>query len=218
MDKIALNLNIKKPSDWGSISIQKINEFGGNSLLSLYYNGSLFTCLQSVYKGLFKLYSPKFNFSKDVEWKKEWFHNIPNSPRLPKLYWRSIANRKRLLDEISLKLKIKKPSDWGTVTNQIFCALGGTSLLSYHKGSLLLCLKSVYKGFFHLLRLTTNLPEIEWQVKWFPKVRRFPKRYWNSIENCKKFLEDVALSSNIKEMSDWRKISNAFIRTRGGTV
>jgi hypothetical protein len=52
-------LNIKTPSDWGKVTVQQFYAFGGSSLLKYHHNGSLFTCLQSVYKGiiqyLFKL-------------------------------------------------------------------------------------------------------------------------------------------------------------------
>lgn len=53
MDEIASKLCIKYPSDWGKVTGRRIHELGGNTLLRGYYNGSLFACLQSVYKGKF---------------------------------------------------------------------------------------------------------------------------------------------------------------------
>lgn len=52
MDKLKIKFNIKKPSDWGSLSIQAIYQSGGAYLLNNYYKYSLFACLQSVYSGL----------------------------------------------------------------------------------------------------------------------------------------------------------------------
>lgn len=52
LDDIAKKLSIKKPSDWGKVTVQHFYDLGGSSLLNNYYNGSLHACLQSVYKGI----------------------------------------------------------------------------------------------------------------------------------------------------------------------
>jgi hypothetical protein len=59
-----------------------------------------------------------------------------------------MENRRNFLDEIAKKLNIKTPSDWGKVTYDYFCELGGGSLLGYYHGSLFACLQSVYKGIY----------------------------------------------------------------------
>lgn len=51
MGDIALKLDIKKPSDWGAVSVDQIRELGGHLLIKSYYQGSLFQCLQSLYPG-----------------------------------------------------------------------------------------------------------------------------------------------------------------------
>lgn len=53
MDEIASKMNVKKASDWGEITTTRFKEIGGNTILSL-YNGSLFSCLQAIYKGIYK--------------------------------------------------------------------------------------------------------------------------------------------------------------------
>lgn len=52
LDELASKLKLKKPSDWGNVTIQQIHDFGGGSLLNTYYNDSIFACLQSVYTRL----------------------------------------------------------------------------------------------------------------------------------------------------------------------
>lgn len=52
LDEVAKTLEIEHASDWGKVTTAQVYELGGGSLLSNYYNGSLFACLQSVYKGL----------------------------------------------------------------------------------------------------------------------------------------------------------------------
>lgn len=88
----------------------------------------------------------------EIKWKREWF------PRLAKSQWSSTDARKNFLDEVSKKLNIKNPSDWGSVKIQTIQQLGGSGLLSYYKGSLFICLKSIYKGllFFFFFYFSLN--------------------------------------------------------------
>lgn len=51
LDEVAEKLNIKNPRDWGKVTGQLISDLGGTSLLSNYYDNSLFSCLQSIYAG-----------------------------------------------------------------------------------------------------------------------------------------------------------------------
>lgn len=144
MDKIAEKLKIQNPSDWGKITKRKICELGGSSILK-YYNNSLFACLKSLYTGFFVLL---FINHLDIEWKKDWFSNIPH---FPQSYWKSMENRKKYMDELAVKLNISHPSDWGNVSIQRIYELGGGSFLKlYYNDSLLACLQSIYKGSFPL--------------------------------------------------------------------
>lgn len=52
LDELARKLNIKSPRDWGKVTIREFHRYGGSALLTLYHNSSLFSCLQSVYKGI----------------------------------------------------------------------------------------------------------------------------------------------------------------------
>lgn len=138
LDEIAKKLNIKKPSDWGKVTVQHLQELGGSAFMRL-YNDSLFTCLQSIYKGMYLSF--RLLRYKDIDWKYEWFRNLPKS------YWESMGNRKEFMEKIAKKLKIKNPSDWGKVTVHHFYELGGGALLSSrYNNSLFACLQSIYKG------------------------------------------------------------------------
>lgn len=52
MSSVAEELDVKKPSDWGRVTIESIKSLGGGALLNRYYKNSLFHCLQSLYTGL----------------------------------------------------------------------------------------------------------------------------------------------------------------------
>ena len=51
LNQLSKDLKIKKSRDWGLVTHDQINSYGGSSLLN-YYKGSLFNVLQIVYPGI----------------------------------------------------------------------------------------------------------------------------------------------------------------------
>lgn len=138
LNNIQLKFDIKEPRDWGKITVKEIRKHGGVSLLSNYYNNSLFSCLQATYPGI-----PRTVVTLDVAWKREWF---PALPTFPKAHWNSVENRRKFLDKVKVKHNITEPNDWGKLTTRDIKKAGGISLLKKYKGSLFACLQSVYNG------------------------------------------------------------------------
>jgi hypothetical protein len=68
---------------------------------------------------------------------------------------------------------------------------GGGHLLKSHRDSPTHLLSTVY-------------PEHEW-LPW--KFVRCPLNYWSDVNNQRKFMDWAATQLNVKEMSDWYKIS-----------
>lgn len=55
LNDLAKRLQIKTPNDWGKLSVRRIKDLGGSSLLSLNGN-SLKRTLRSVFKGFIRTY------------------------------------------------------------------------------------------------------------------------------------------------------------------
>jgi hypothetical protein len=53
----------------------------------------------------------------------EWFETLPHG------YWRDPSNQRNFLENLSKKLEIKTPSDWGKVTIKDFHQNRGNTLL-----------------------------------------------------------------------------------------
>lgn len=147
----------------------------------------------------------------EIKWDPKWFSRVPRS------YWNSIKNRRNFLDELAIKLDIKKSNDWGKISHRHFNEFGGRSLLSYFNGSLFCCLQSVYKGQERNL-IDSLLTEIIWERKWFSNLPRFPKEHWSSIENCRTFVNNIASDLNVITPRDWRRVTLTIIRNTGGQV
>lgn len=54
---------------------------------------------------------------------------------------------------------------------------------------------------------------IEWKQEWFV---RSPRSHWQSMENRRKFFDQLAVTLNLKNPSDWGKISLKQICAMGG--
>ena len=51
--------------------------------------------------------------------------------------------------------------------------------------------------------LTTVYPEYDW-LPW--KFERVPHRFWENVENQRKFLDWASVQLNIKKLDDWYQI------------
>lgn len=58
----------------------------------------------------------------EVQWKQEWFHNIPKFKRS---HWLNKTNSKTFLDNIANELGILNPLDWRRVNISLIRKRGG---------------------------------------------------------------------------------------------
>lgn len=68
---------------------------------------------------------------------------------------------------------------------------------------------SIYLSRFFISRY--NRLDIEWKKEWFFHIPRVPKFHWESIDNRRKFMDEIATVLHIHHPSDWGKISHAQI-------
>jgi hypothetical protein len=105
-NNIAEKLNIRTQEDWYSISRRQLTQYGGETLLRLYYNNSLYSALKSIYP----MYS----------WSRLMCINVPHN------FWTKKSNRREYFDWISQQLGIEKQEDWynysGTYIRSLFKA------------------------------------------------------------------------------------------------
>lgn len=92
----------------------------------------------------------------EVDWKVEWFLNIPVFPHRKNKFWRDRDNARNFLDGLASKWSIKRPQDWNNITVPQIINSGGTGLLSKHKNSLFLTLQQTYPGIHSIKYLPPN--------------------------------------------------------------
>jgi hypothetical protein len=124
--------------------------------------------------------------------------------KTPTFYWDDVKNQRKFLDWAAKELDIKEMGDWYKVTQKVrkiqeqlptfqdFAKIGGTSLLT-----------GKYNNSPSLL-LSTVYPEYDW-LPW--KFGRCPQHFWDDVNNQRKFMEWTTKELQIKEMSDWYKVT-----------
>jgi hypothetical protein len=90
-------------------------------------------------------------------------------------YWKDKANQKAFLDELAVKLNVKKPEDWYSVVTSQIEKNGGVSLLRYYRGSFRRGNGVVSYRILISLALAELIPEFEWDQT---KFTQFSKGYW----------------------------------------
>lgn len=80
----------------------------------------------------------------EIEWKQEWFQNIPS---VGYGFWKSPRNQKIFFETLGKELGIKEPKEWGNISSKKIAQHGGEALLkNYFNNSVFKALKSVYPG------------------------------------------------------------------------
>jgi hypothetical protein len=110
------------------------------------------------------------------------------------------------------QLKITHMSDWykvsHKVSNRIF------NLKNNNIKDLLTVVPSTFIRTYNLPQLlSTTYPEYVW-LPW--KFNKCPNKFWGNIHNQRKFLEWATKELNIKEKSDWYKVSARDLQDIGG--
>lgn len=121
------------------------------------------------------------------------------------------SNQKNFLEEFAQNYHIKKPEDWGRITQKVFIEEGGIALLLKY-GSIFQVLRAVFPG---TGCIASNAIETSWKEEWFNFHE--PPGYWKSKENRRKFLLKYAQSKGIKEPKEWSKATVRDIQKQGGS-
>jgi hypothetical protein len=59
-------------------------------------------------------------------------------------HWKSITNQRAFMDQLAIKLDIKKPEDWYKVTTRMVVNEGGGFVISYYNGSVKQGIEELY--------------------------------------------------------------------------
>ena len=173
--------NLRNELGYGSLEeLYKITEDnirhrGGSILFDYIYGGSLHIALQSIYP--------------DHHWLPWRFLQS-----LPKGYWDDINNRREFMDWLGKQLGYQKMDDWYRIDYDLVQNNGGSVLLTKHKDSLPLLVKSVYSQY-------------NWMTWRFDKV---PKGHWKSDEfkaEITNFVEWLSDKLQVRKLEDWKQIS-----------
>ena len=126
----------------------------------------------------------------DHNWIAWLFSSLPNG------YWNHIDNQKAFFDWLGNQLGFRHFEDWYSISTTDIVTKYRGNFLHLYEGSIYKALQSVY-------------PNYDWCGWKFPSV---PIRYWDKLENKKKFLNWLSKELHVKDLNDWYRISQVQIR------
>jgi len=127
--------------------------------------------------------------------------------RAPSNFWAEKENQKAFLDFLAKKFGFKdgEMEGWYKVSHKMIIENGGSGLLKRFDGSFQSLLESIYPDF-----------------KWDPlKFIKAPMNYWDSMENQRKFMENLSIKLGIHGKDDevdkrWYKLTHKMLLENGG--
>lgn len=127
--------------------------------------------------------------------------NVNRFVTVPKNHWKSIANQRKMFDEIGNALEVTSPDDWYSVTiEKVLRVEGSGGLLVTYKNSLSDALKAIY-------------PEHEWKSYRFSATPHGLHESWHEVEG---FIKDAEKKLRIKSSQDWYRVSQDMLWRLGG--
>jgi len=121
---------------------------------------------------------------EDLSIQREWLYKVGRELGVKKVHF---VNSDSIFIKIRLIMPKYKTSDWYNVSRKDLLLKGGWGLLR-DKGSLPTVLSRVY-------------PQFAWDKSKFNKRKTVQRSFWDSLDNTRKFLEDVAPTLGVKQVS-----------------
>lgn len=120
--------------------------------------------------------------------------------QVPKGFWGSIRNQKKVLEWLSSELEIQHCEDWYSVSPDQIRAKGGARLLALYNDSIPRMLQA----------LSSNYHWLPWRFS------HVPVGFWDQKKNQEKFLTWLAQQLCIKEWEQWYGVTVDQIGAKGG--
>ena len=122
--------------------------------------------------------------------------------KVTKGYWQAKNNRRKFFEELNTKLGLNNISNWKNVTTKDIIRNGGSSLIHRYSNNLFRALEDTF-------------PEYKWDRLQFE--HKFPAKYWQSIDNQRKYFLHMEEKFEIRNFEDWNKIKNSQVKSNGGS-
>lgn len=133
----------------------------------------------------------------EYDWKEWLFATLPNQ------FWADPDNVMAYMEWLGEQLDFKEPEDWYQVTTWDFQVRRGASLLGKFGGSP----SQLVKFFFQ------DREYWEWLMP------RTPRGFWQSRENCGRYLEWLGERLGVVELEDWYRVTADDVEANhGGTI
>ena len=195
MDQLFIKFNLKSFDDWLVVSKTKMIKRGGKEILKL-YNGNMFNILQNVYP--------------NYPWDISFTSNLISS----KLYFKSIENQRKFMDNLFIKFNLKSIDDWFNLSLNEIKKNGGKRLLKIYSNDMKKLVQNLYVKY--PWRLIDNQKKQK-NLK-IRKVKLSEKDLKTKLkEEHGRIMDQLFIKFKLNTLSDWLLVSKTRIENSGGT-
>ena len=173
--------------DWLKISKNKIISNGGRALVLLCYSNDIKQLLSAVF--------PHYPWHFDIKLNEKLNEN--------KKFQRKESHI-RFMDQLYYKLDLKSLEDWLNITKRTLYDNGARNLLLYHYAN------------DKTKLLTTIYPNYAWNFQSDLQIILNKKKDFRTIENQRKFMDNLFIKFKLKSLDDWVEISRNKLMENGG--
>lgn len=126
---------------------------------------------------------------------KEWMFN-----RLPQGFWDDLQNCRRYMQWLGRRLHYQQLDDWYRVKASDFIKNYGRPLLRHYRDSVAATVIAV-------------VPRSQWCEWMFTRV---PPRFWDDVENRRRYVQWLGRRLGYREMADWAQVSRKDFKDHFG--
>jgi len=186
IEELGEKVGVKDLDHWYSISASSLIPLGAGRVLNI-YNGSLRKLLAVIYPNHLWVASKFTRKPIKIDGIGVGVESKPSHPNA----WSSIENLRRLVDELGERMGIRDLSGWYSISPSQVISMGAGKALALYKGSLSAMLAAVY-------------PNHSWDVS---KFSAKPRNFWSSLDNQKRFMDELGDKVGVRELDGWYSIS-----------
>ncbi len=183
-EALGKKLGFTNPDDWYRLRKRHLVDYGGGTLLSKYYAGSIHSLVSDL-------------IPNPDGW-RPWLFG-----RVPKGFWRSLRNRRRFVHWLAAELGIPsdEPQRWYEMSSDVLKRPVVQAMLT-----------SSYRGSCrHVQMLREGYPKVSWQPFLFRNIQS--SGFWDRSENRISFIKWYT-ESHLSYVGDWSTVTVSQIVQR----
>ncbi len=214
MEWLERRLKYALPADWYAVSKADFIQNGCYGIL-LHHNQSIVSALREYRPNVEWTPWNFVNFSRAAASVRDGKPIWDTARKVPNRFWEDADNRRRYMEWLGMKLRMRRPEDWYRLTVESLRDNKGHAILDYYRRlSKKLSRREQATYAPHVLAVKEYVSDYDWLPWGFGKVTW---NFWRWRENRHWYLNWLGSELGFTAPDDWYRINSRTIREHHGT-